>query len=188
MNFRLTVVLLVILAAVAGVAYYVNQQPEAKPESAVEAETVVYEEKVDDVVGIEIRAKDKTVALERVDDQKWRLSAPEAAEADDLRVFGLAAQMATVRAARRIGDSTDIGQYGLDQPTYVVTLRLKDGRTRQLLVGKDNPLGNGSYAKLPDAPTVYLLQGTVPAIQSAVADPPKMLPTPTPAPVPSPTP
>ena len=55
----------------------------------------------------------------------------------------------------------DLKAYGLADPTLVVTVKRKDGKSDELLVGDDTPNGSGSYAKLPNDARVFTISSMV---------------------------
>jgi hypothetical protein len=52
---------------------------------------------------------------------------------------------------------TDLASYGLAPAADEVIFKLKDGKTKTLLIGDSNPTGNDVYAKVSDDPHLYTM-------------------------------
>lgn len=50
---------------------------------------------------------------------------------------------------------SSVSKYGLDQPQYTVTIRMKDGSSSKLMVGNALPTSSGYYVQKDEDPTVY---------------------------------
>lgn len=190
MRFRNTAILLIVLAALAGFAYFsdVRGKSESTPTPSAEArELQVLDLKTDEVSALEIKANDSTVKVARGEGGLWQLVAPEAAEADQGRVGMLVGQLTYLRAERKIADRVEnLAEFGLDQPSYLVTLELVGGKKEVLKVGSDNPRGTSSYLQREGADTVFLVPALGSSLKGVIANPPKATPTPTPTSTPSP--
>ena len=76
---------------------------------------------------------------------------------DNYTVSGLADAMASVQAMRRIGEDSDLSQYGLDNPRIAISVTGKNETDSYVLyVGDDAPNGSGTYMKLSDNSQIYL--------------------------------
>ena len=53
--------------------------------------------------------------------------------------------------------AADLGQFGLASPAVEITIGLKDGKSRKLLIGDDSPAGGGSFAKLDGDARVFTI-------------------------------
>ena len=76
---------------------------------------------------------------------------------DNYSISGLADAVASVQAMRRIGEDSDLAQYGLDQPRITATVTGKDEADSYVLYfGDDAPNGSGTYMKLGHNSQIYL--------------------------------
>src|SRR5262249_49731097 len=119
--------------------------------------------------------KQGTDALEVVKkDDSWHILKPADLQADDKTMQGLFDQLANLRADRVAAyPAKDLKQYGLDQPTAAVTLRLTaaDGKPSEkvLKIGKE-----ASESKEPARPADRFVQvegsSIVGVLPGAIAD------------------
>ena len=81
-----------------------------------------------------------------------------------------------------VSQATNVSEYGLDRPTFVITVGLEGSRTLELRLGNRTPQEGAYYVQVKDNPAVYLLDVTFgQVIERLVNDPPHQ-PTPTPLP------
>ncbi len=181
MNFRLTLVLLIVLVLLAGAVYYVQATPATPTPAAKTASVLSF--LPSDATQIEATGQGKTVVVARGDDGKWLLKQPEQGPADQVRVDSLLSALGTLTATRTIDAPASLAEFGLDQPKVQAKVTLKSGQTPTLLVGDQNPDKTSYYAKLPDQPAVYMISvATGGDLSRLLTDPPKATPTPTPLP------
>jgi hypothetical protein len=75
----------------------------------------------------------------------------------------------------------DLAAFGLDNPSYRISVSLRDGSSDQLLVGQTSPTGDVVYVKLPSSGTVYFVSSyTLGNVTAMTGDPPIATPTPRP--------
>jgi len=190
MNRRNTLILLVILAALAAYTYFgeIRKGEKPTPESA-STQPAVFDLPQDEIVGLEVTTGDgKTTELKREAGKLWTMVTPASAQVDEMRVSGLLQGLASLKASRTITQPTDIAQYGLITGTLTADITLSGGETHKLLVGETNPSGAAYYA-LADGKqdTIYLLfSGSVDELKRLVSEPPYP-PTLAPTLAPSPT-
>ncbi len=107
----------------------------------------------------------ETTTLRKADDT-WRLVAPIDAPADQTEAGNAATNLASADVQRVVDERPkDLAAFGLAKPRVTVTFRTAGDKTpRTLLLGDKNPTGSDLYAKVPDAPRVFLvsayLEGT----------------------------
>src|SRR5580692_9379501 len=112
-----------------------------------------------DIVGLEIkkRAGDDTV-LSKNDSNVWSITAPKALPADQSAVASVVGSATNLAADRTIDDNvTDLASYGLAPAADEVVFKMKDGKTKTLLIGDSNPTGNDVYAKVGDDKHLYTM-------------------------------
>lgn len=115
-----------------------------------------------DLEAISIRRGTQTIALQR-DKGSWKLSAPLQAEMDAGKASGLVAALAALEALEFVADAPSAEelekQYGLGASAIAATLTFTDKAKppRTVLVGKSRGMKPGFFAKLADAPAVFVV-------------------------------
>lgn len=189
MRLRNTLILFVILLALAGYVFLV-EVPKSKqsPQEQVGA-APLWEIPQDQVVRLEAAKSDgQALVLERAEGQTWWIRAPFVYEADGSRVGGVVSDLSSLRSTRALSDTLNLSDYGLAAPTLTVTLTLASGEHHTLRVGDQNPTGTYRYAIADDRPEVHLVYAwSINTLEQMIAEPPRK-PTPTPTPTVTPTP
>jgi hypothetical protein len=184
MSFRLTLVLLVILAALGAVVFFVDQAPPTPTPAA--GSTTIISFLSSDATELSATSKDRSVLVVKEESAGWLLKQPESAPADQVRVEGTVSRLASLTSTRTIAAPADLGEFGLVEPEVEVKVTLKSGKAKTLLLGDQSPDKAAYYVKLPDRSDVYLVASSVGAdLSQLVTNPPKATPTPEPG---SPTP
>lgn len=180
LNPRITISLLVVLAALGGVLLYTDQQQPGTPSSGAEQPAEVFNFSPADLQQIELRRESTPRSFKKADGDKWNLQ-PSGDPADSSRVQSLVTRLSNLRATRRITPTeSDLSVYGLVNPRIVVRLTLADGATHELWVGEKTPVQTGNYAQAEQGGDVYVLPSVlVDEIERLIDQP--VAPTPTPA-------
>lgn len=107
-----------------------------------------------------VASSGETTSLKKVGDT-WRLVTPIDAVADQNEATNTASNLATADVQRVVDEQPkDLAPFGLAKPRVTITFRVAGEKTpRTLLLGDKNPAGSDLYAKLPDAPRVFLVSG-----------------------------
>jgi hypothetical protein len=107
-----------------------------------------------------VASSGETTSLKKVDGT-WRLVTPIDAVADQTEAANTASSLATADVQRVVDEQPkDLAPFGLAKPRVTITFRVAGEQTpRTLLLGDKNPAGSDLYAKLPDAPRVFLVSG-----------------------------
>ena len=140
------------LAALIGLAMYLNRQKETKTaeEATPTLEKAFIFTAADGVVSsIEVKpAEGETVKIARNAENAWAVVLPIEAEADQGLAEAAASQLTALPISSQIEDGKSPDIFGLESPTYVITVEFKNGKTRTLEVGDDTPSGNGYYLRV----------------------------------------
>ena len=165
---RNTAILAILAVALGAYLYFVERHREAPAAEGPDAPRGKVFDKLDGdkIEEIQIAASSgETTTLRKVD-KIWQLTAPIAGPADQTEASGAASNLASADVQRVVDEQPkDLATYGLAKPRITVTFRVAGDKTpRTLLLGDKNPTGSDLYAKLPDAPRVFLvsayLEGT----------------------------
>ncbi len=154
MNFKTTLILIVILVAVVAWLlvdrFTASSEPQAGGTAAAQAEgngQALFTFKPEDVNHISITpAEGKQVVMEQTDG-KWRITQPVKAAAESWQVDSLVRALSGLHTRGRI----DAGIHtGLAHPRYQVELGTKAGKTIRLAVGDKTAIGDAMYVRVDD--------------------------------------
>jgi hypothetical protein len=158
LRMRGLLIALAVLVALAGGVYWSNKAKETEEKKPpADAPPKILELKADQLAKIEIRrtAGEATV-IEKKD--SWVLTAPQPLPGDQEAIGSVLSTLTALNADRLIeAKASDPGAYGLAQPALDVAFTMKDGKSRQLLIGDEVPTGNGFYVKLADDPRIFTI-------------------------------
>src|SRR5690349_431524 len=148
----------IILAGLAGGVYWSNKAKEAAdkaPPKDAAPKILTIPEPDFKAISLKKANSDATI-VQRLDANKWQITAPKPLPADQDSVNSLISTLSNVTSDRLIEDkASDLAPYGLASPQLEVIVTKKDGKTEDLLVGDDTPTGGGSFVKLKNDPRVF---------------------------------
>lgn len=160
MKIRGFIVAIVVLAGLTGALYWSNhQKPAETPEASADAPPKILALKQDDISKIDLRRKGTDdLVLARDGSGKWRITAPKPLEVEQSTVSPMLSTLATLTAGRLVEDkASDLGQYGLSDPSFAATITEQNNKTHKLLLGDNTPAGSAVYAKLDGDPRVFTI-------------------------------
>jgi len=183
-SFRVTGALLATLIVLAGVVYYISQQPAPSTSGQAQSNPVILSFASASVNKLVLSGSGKTTEIDQSNGQ-WILS-PTKEPADAGRVGGWVDTLAQLTADRTIDNPTNLATYGLATPKLTVTVSY-GGTSAVVDFGDKTPDGGDYYVRLPNDSTrsksVYLVSSSLgDDLLSALTTPPKAPPTPTPGP------
>jgi hypothetical protein len=135
----------------------------------------------EDIVSISVTKGFQTTTVERTG-MTWHVVAPSPGDADILRVYDVADQVAMMRSRILKGNLAD---FGLAEPQAKVTLGLSDGTTVSFAIGDQNPNQTDYYVQKEDDPEIHLVAASsISGLLDMVDNPPyPATPVPPPSPV-----
>ncbi len=159
MKFRGLLIAAVLLAALSGVLWWSNKKKaaqEAKPDTSATPKLVDIPQT--QVTKVSITHKGSpAVVLEKTGGQ-WKITSPEQYGADQDTVNSLLSSLNPLNADKLVEDHpSDLGQFGLKDPSLTVAVTTTSGRTTTILAGDDLPTGGSSYAELAGDSKVYTI-------------------------------
>ena len=156
MNFRVSFILLVLVAVIAG--YVLIFELQRRPDTELDP-PFFYDVGVDDITNVYVTHHGQREAFAKIDDQ-WLFE--DAREPVDMeRWSGIPLLLTGPMAERVLMDQTDnLAEYGLDPPVTDITLTLDGGRQITVLLGHLTPDGLSNYAQVQGYSPIYLLTST----------------------------
>ena len=181
MNFKTTLVLIVVLAA-AGVALFLTQRsgptkPAGETTPADLAATAgddgpkVFDVPTADVAKVTVTPAAGPAFTLAKDANAWRLTAPVAALADSFEVESLLRALTDARSRAELDPATDPSATGLGAPRYKVEVTTAAGKTTALDVGDRAVVGGNLYVHLVGAPKANLVAAALADQLDRGADP-----------------
>lgn len=185
MNFRVTLGLLVVLVLLGAGVYWSERQAGPTPTPTPRGAKIV-ELDGKDIAELGVTWSGKQVTLRKDADGQWRLTQPESAPADTVRVSSILLRLTTLNASRDVvAKPAELASYGLEQPQAVVTLSRASGENQRLFIGSANPDKTAYYTRrawVEGEVTIHIVPAAiVDDLRALVEQPPKAPPTPTPA-------
>lgn len=153
MQLRNTIIALVALALIGGIAFYAGRHPESDKNHKL------FDLAADDIAKIELHGPARDLLIERGGPGLWRIVKPVATAADNGAVDAMATAIANLEVIETVDEHpTDLANFGLENPAVTVTVTRKDGRVLPgIMIGRDTPVGSNAYIKLTDKPAVLLI-------------------------------
>ena len=179
---RSTWVVLMLFAAVLGIAWYLNRNPIKKE---VEAATPTPKEKLfalgsAKITGLGVESKDGT-GVELIDsgNETWLLKLPTEEAADNATVNSTIYQLQNADILSRLNPVPNLTAMGLDEPAYLIKLAVDNGQQLVLQVGEETPTKSGYYVRLNNDDPVIVAKFSLSSTLAWIEMPP-IAPTPTP--------
>jgi len=112
----------------------------------------------------------ETIALTKDTQGNWQLEEPISSLTENPPIEKILTILGNLRAADFADEEKEVQDSGIDDPTYHITVRLKDNRKKTLLVGNKQEKGQ-YYAKNDEKKYLFLLdQNTVESLAPKVKD------------------
>jgi len=151
---RSFLVLLAVLAALAGFLYYDSKR---EPVDGNTKEKVFAGIASDKIEGVTVKSSSGDHTTVEKQGNEWQMTQPAAVAADGAELSGITSNLASLEMQSVVDDqATDLKQYGLDPARIEVTFKFA-GKDQKLLLGQKTPTGGDLYAKVPDKPRVFLV-------------------------------
>ena len=157
MRLRNILILVVILAVLAGVFYYFNRPvpaPEKKPQ------LYVWLIEMEDITHIKIilPREDLSQSFAKAPDRSWRFDDPEQTPVDMKRWGGGIPLLLSGPGLNRVitenAPAEKLVEFGLTRPRMEVILTLNNGEIINITVGDSTPDGSNFYVQVPDSNAV----------------------------------
>lgn len=171
---RNTWILLLILAALIGFAYYLKAQKaktEAAATPAAPQSTALFGPEQGLVSDILIEtAIGESVEIGRDATGQWVLKKPINVPADQSLAESAASQVQALEVVSNLQIGLDV--VGLDKPGITMTLGFTGGRQHILTIGSVTPIQTGYYARLDGGQVLILSKDSIDALLKLLTNPP----------------
>lgn len=121
-----------------------------------EVEIALLNAEADDVVELSWALDGETVSLQKTD-AGWTMEGDGAFPVDQTTARQLADDMAGLTANRQLTGVETLSDYGLEEPTFAVTVTLADGSWYLISQGSLNALSNDAYVQISGDDSVYVV-------------------------------
>src|SRR5688572_19438630 len=162
MNFKTTLVLLVLLVVAFGALYFTREKGGEGGAAKLDEDKKqkLFDVAAADVNKLVVAAGDgKRMSLEK-SGTKWRMTEPVAAPAESFEVDSLVRAIAELESRGKVSsESASSEATGLAKPRYVVDLSTSAGKTYTLNVGQKPAVGDIVYVSRKDQPGTLVVPG-----------------------------
>ena len=150
--------ILLLLVAVALCGGYLAVQHLSQKEivAAEDVQISLLNAEADDVTGLSWETDGAAVTLKK-QDGVWRMDGDDAFPVDQDAAQKLAQSVANLTANRRLSGVETLSDYGLEQPTFAVTVTLADGDWHLISQGALNALSGDAYVQVSGSEDVYIV-------------------------------
>jgi hypothetical protein len=172
------------LAALVGLAFYLSREKEKTGAEATPTleKAFIFTEADGAVSSIEVKpAEGDAVKIAHNAQNAWVLEmSNEEVEANQGLAEAAATQVTALSISTQIEEGKSPSIFGLDKPTYVITVEFKGGKTRTLEVGDLTPTNSGYYVRLDKGKMLVTDVSGIEALLQLRSSPPYLnTPTPT---------
>ena len=175
---RSTVVYIVLLLALAGVYYYLNNRNKtadievtAEPD-AVATQAYLFTAANGTPSSLRIQSKaGQTVEVTRGADNAWTLIKPIEAKADQGAAEAAATQITTMSILDTVPE-IDPKIVGLETPEYVLTVKFTNGVERMVDIGVITPTESGYYVRNADGQVIIVSRSAIDSLLGLLDNPP----------------
>jgi hypothetical protein len=189
---RSTWVMIVLLAVLAGLAYYLQQPDNLIKKAMVSAAGTPTPEPLGTLIlpadiplnGVSVQSADgQSVALERENGQWKLLVGGQPVEADQVAAEQVVAEAEALRLVAKIEPASvtpdTLSAFGLDKPAYIYKVVLADGKSATFKIGNSTLTGSGNYLQKEDGSVVVADLYAMDRVLDLLRKPPyKFTPTP----------
>lgn len=148
-----------VLALLSGALWWTNKNPgdPSKKEGAAKQEKLVTLAEAD-LVEVSVTRKGEAPLVLRKNAGNWEMVVSPVVPTQSADAADVVMNAATVTSDQVVDENaTDLIQYGLEPAQLVVKLKDKTGKTQELLVGDQAPVGMKFYARRPNEKKVFTI-------------------------------
>ncbi|MCH8309197.1 MAG: DUF4340 domain-containing protein [Chloroflexi bacterium] len=173
MNWKATLVLIVVAVVVATVAYI---NPFESTDEEKDDPPWFYQVSFDDVISIEISHYENQVSFTKIPPHAWVFEDPAEIPPDHFRWGGIVLLVSGPQTRRDFSTVRaivdDPAEYGLETPELVVNVGLTANRSIQFKLGDETADGSFNYAQVTGFPQLFLIADSWGDVLARLADEP----------------
>jgi hypothetical protein len=186
-RYRSTIVMVVLLVVLGGLALFLSNQNASSPGTPTPTPVIYVWQQPDPVNAIDVVSTTGNVSVKKDPALgTWSITQPVSKPADLFSVGAVADSLQKLQATRALSVTGDLTQYGLSSNPMAVTVTFSDtqGTKRTFNVGTSTPDGSGYYVNTAGSSTVYVVSNTtIEPLRTWLTTPPVEQPSPTPLPI-----
>ena len=157
MKFKGTAGMIAVLLGLAVYYFFVDLPTGKKKAQEKEIAGKVLYFKIADIEEFSLIKNEATITLQQTKNSTWRISKPLKAAGDNPETESFLSEIENLKKFRVVEKNPkDLTQYGLQNPTFKIHLKFKEGKEKTLLLGHDSPMGGKIYLKFKNEPKVLL--------------------------------
>lgn len=122
----------------------------------------------------------KTVMVTRDSNGQWSLVEPKSDYTDVANVEAAITQLASLSVQSSLTNTNNLAEYGLDKPTYIITVNMNGGTQYIAQVGSSTATSSGYYVLIPGGVPQIVSKSSLDAVLKLWLNPPIATPTLTP--------
>jgi hypothetical protein len=167
MNRRTGVILLIAIAVLGGIAFYINANPEvaANPTETSVAVTTrpLWTVSLPEITGLTVSdsAKGLTFVADVDSTGAWKISQPQAGDADFDQMAATVTSLTNLTITQDVAEVTNLADFGLEAPAYAIEVRRLSGDPLRLTVGQKTVTGFMYYVLPQGSTTPVLVSSTL---------------------------
>jgi hypothetical protein len=152
----------ILLAALSAAVWYSQRHPPSSQNTPTANSPKLADISEAQVQSIDLTKKGTPPLDVQKQQGKWAITAPQKYPADQDAVTSMVSSLNPVTADSVIEDKpTDLAKYGLSNPSLIVAVHEKNGKTQDLVFGDDVPAASLVYARVNNDPKVYAISSAV---------------------------
>lgn len=155
-------IILLLLAVIGGIAVYYTEIKPGKPrDEEKDTSREAFKLNREDITQIVLTRAGQSVTFENKDN-KWLITQPLSAPADDATLNTIIGDLVSARIARDITASAEeLKTYGLSDPKVKLDVKLKNGQSHKIELGEKDFTGSSVYARVDGGSSIALLSGSL---------------------------
>ena len=142
MKFKGTAGMMTVFLGLVVYYFFVDLPTEKKKVKEKEIAGKVLYFKIADIEEFSLIKNEETITLQQTKDSTWRISKPFKTEGDNPETKSFLSGIENLEKFRVVEKNPkDLTQYGLQNPTFKIHLKFKEGSEKTLIFGHDSPMG-----------------------------------------------
>src|SRR5690349_9816349 len=146
MNFKTTIVLIIVLIGLGVAVYFTRESAPSEKPTKTETDRKILDVTPADVTKVSITSADGSQTVLEKSGTAWKLAAPVSAGAETFEVDSTVRAITDMKAHARVDEPSEA--MGLSKPQYKVELTTSDGKTHKIDIGAKGAVGDNLYVSV----------------------------------------